>query len=226
MIHSNYWLFHHPLLCVFSTDSSLSLAPILCESLLQCPALSSGDNSYQLCTNLSVIWVLRWCHRVEHQHSLRKHREMSPSWTVFCPTGNDPSSLIPRAAGQGKAKGLTLPGLLWKSGKNGQRRKVLPASCACRSSRISFLMEKSDPTTPETGISIKFLWLTHKILQNKHNFICCQSTQLLQDLCLDADFGVVNSHYFQMCPKILTVKETWDPRVLTAGRNIFFIMLG
>lgn len=77
-----------------------------------------------------------------------------------------------------------------------------------KSRRISFLMEKSNPASRGTGISIKFLWLTQKIPSNQHHFIYSQGTGLLQDLCLDAGFGIVNSHCFQMGPKVLTVKET------------------
>lgn len=70
------------------------------------------------------------------------------------------------------------------------------------------MMEKSNAASPVTGISIKFLRFAQKILQNKHHFIYSQGTGLLQDLCLDAGFGIVNSYYFQMGPKVLTVKET------------------
>lgn len=77
-----------------------------------------------------------------------------------------------------------------------------------------FLSWWRNPTLHSHGQgTTKFLWLTQKILQNKYHFIYSQGTGLLQDLCLDAGFGIVNLHYFQMAPKVLTVKETWDPGV-------------
>lgn len=79
-----------------------------------------------------------------------------------------------------------------------------------RGSRISFFMESHNPATPGIGISITFLRLTWKILQNKNHFKYSQGTGLLQDLCSDLGCGIENSRYFQRGPKVLTVKETRD----------------
>lgn len=98
---------------------------------------------------------------------------------------------------------------------------VLSTSCPCRSSRISFLMEKSNPASPGTVISIMFLWLTQEILQNKHHFIYSEGTGLLQDLsgcrlCY-SEFSLPDG------PKSLNGKRNLRSRsqTQTAGRNIF-----
>lgn len=99
---------------------------------------------------------------------------------------------------------------------------VLPTSCPCRSSRISFLMEKSNPASPGTGISITFLRLIQNILQNKHHFIYSQGTGLLQDLSgcrlWYSEFTLLPDG-----PKSLNCKRNLRSRsrTETAGRNMF-----
>lgn len=79
------------------------------------------------------------------------------------------------------------------------------------------MMEKSNPAFPGTGISIKFLWLTQKILQNKHHFIYYRY-KIAGGRLWYSEFTLLPDG-----PKSLDCKRNLRSRNLTqtSGRNMF-----
>lgn len=139
-IYSNRRLSHHPLFFsyILEPDPSLLLPPVQLKAF---PASSLSPETTAL---TSFCWTLSecWDGATGVSISVRKYGETRPSWIILCPFGITSSSPNPGGAGQGNAKGMTLP---WV-GKHKNKKGLSP--CLCKRQQDFFLDGVIQPCIP------------------------------------------------------------------------------